>query len=59
MKQQSKLQNLLDRAGEIEKVSDALIEQENKLRERKAFGLDGGFKSGRQRSFEGNLINSL
>jgi hypothetical protein len=30
----SKLQNLLDRAGEIEKVPEALIEQENKLRER-------------------------
>ena len=49
---------MLDRAGEIEKVSEAVIEQENKLRERKAFGLDGGFNK-RQRSFEGNLINSL
>jgi hypothetical protein len=41
-------------------VSDAVIEQENKLRERKAFGLAGGFTTDRQRSsFEGNLINSL
>lgn len=56
----SKLQNLLDRASEIEKVPEALIEQENKLRERQAFGLDSGMAiESRKRVSEGNLINSL
>lgn len=49
---------MLDRAGEIEKVPEELIEQENKLRERKALQIDAGYSTNNE-LYKGTIAGSL